>query len=206
MVDINKVPIFTQEVFHFTLPNFEEWKKQIYQIILVEENKNIHGHSTIPEKGCNVMANRTAWNSHQRYPIINDLCKEISSYLKEFIEKEGYDIPDLRVYDCWVNWYEKNQHARPHCHGHFLSVVFFVDVEKSDGKFFFNSNSNAILVKKGEKFSKRSDTVQVDAKDGTVLFFDGSIFHSVSNNLTNNKRVTVAINFSVEYSETREEY
>ena len=35
MVDINKVPIFTQEVFHFTLPNFEEWKKQIYQIILM---------------------------------------------------------------------------------------------------------------------------------------------------------------------------
>ena len=206
MVEINKIPIFTQEVFHFTLPNFEEWKKHINQIVLVEENKNIHTHETTPKEACNVMAKRTAWNSHQRYQILNDLCEEISLHLKKFIKKEGYDIPTLRIKNCWVNWYEKNQHARPHNHGPHLSVIFFVDVEKTDGKLFFYSNDYTVLTKKEETFSNHSNVVQIDAKNGTVLFFDGSISHSVSANTTNNRRVTVAINFVVEYNETRKEY
>lgn len=206
MVDIIKVPIFTQEVFHFTLPNFEEWKKHIYQIVLVEDNKNIHGYETAPEEECNVRAKRTSWNSHQRYSILNDLCKEIASHLKNFIEKEGYDIPELIIKDCWINWYGKNQYAQPHTHGHNLSVVLFVDVEKSNGKFFAYSDNTAVLVKKNETRTNFSNTIQIDAKDGTVLFFDGSIPHSVSPNTTDNKRVTVAVNFQVIYEQERNEY
>ena len=204
--NINRLPIFTQEVFHFTLPNFEEWKKHIHQIVLVEENKNIHKHDTSPEEACNVMAKRTAWNSNHRYHILNDLCEEISSHLKNFFEKEGYDIPELAVNDCWINWYGKNQYAQPHRHGQHVSVVLFVDVEKSNGKFFVYSDNNAVLVKKNETHTNFSNTIQIDAKDGTVLFFDGATRHSVSPNTTDNKRVTVAINFNVFYEQERNEY
>ena len=38
MVKINRLPIFTSEVFSFELPNFEEWQKQIKQIVMVEDN------------------------------------------------------------------------------------------------------------------------------------------------------------------------
>jgi|TARA_R100000482_G_C5128749_1_gene150473 uncharacterized protein (TIGR02466 family) len=205
-MNINKIPIFTQEVFHFTLPNFEEWKKLINQIILVEENKNIHEHDTSPEEACNVMAKRTAWNSHQRYPALNMLCNEIRVYLNKFIEKENYDIPDLDVTDCWINWYKKNQYAQPHKHGGVLSVVLFVDVEKSNSKFFFHSDNNAVFVKKDNVHTNFSNVKELTAKDGTVIFFDGSVFHSVSSNTTDNTRVTVAINFSVNYKSSRNEY
>jgi uncharacterized protein (TIGR02466 family) len=206
MVEINRLPIFTQEVFHFSLPNFKEWKKHINQIVLVEENKNIHTHNTSPEEECNVMAKRTAWNSHQKYQILNDLCNEIKLHLEKFFEKEGYDIPRLQVNNCWINWYKKNQYAHPHIHGQELSVVFFVDVETSDSKLFFHSNNYAVLIKKNEAHTNFSNVVQVDAKDGVVLFFDGSISHSVSSNTTNNNRITVAINFHVSYAKEREEY
>ena len=205
-MNINKIPIFTQEVFHFTLPNFEEWQKLINQIILVEENKNIHEHDTSPEEACNVMAKRTAWNSHQRYPALNMLCNEIRVYLNKFIEKENYDIPDLDVTDCWINWYKKNQYAQPHKHGGVLSVVLFVDVEKSNSKFFFHSDNNAVFVKKDNVHTNFSNVKELTAKDGTVIFFDGSVFHSVSSNTTDNTRVTVAINFSVNYKSSRNEY
>jgi uncharacterized protein (TIGR02466 family) len=206
MVEINRLPIFTQEVFHFTMPNFEKWKKHINQIVLVEENDQIHKHDTSPEEQCNVMARRTAWNSHQRYPILNDLCEEIRLYLKEFIKKEGYDIPDIEVKDCWVNWYKKNQYAQPHVHGHQLSAVLFVDVEKTNSKFFFHANNYAVFVKKNEMRSNFSNLVELNVKDGTVLFFDGSIPHSVSSNITNNNRITVALNFKLSYIEKRERY
>ena len=204
--NINRIPIFTQEVFHFTLPNFEEWKKHINQIIMVEDNKNIHAHDTEPEYACNVIAKRTAWNSHHRYQILDELSKEISSYLEKFIEKEGYDIPKLVVTDCWINWYKKNQYAQPHTHGHHLSVVLFVDVEKTNGKFFFYTDNYTVLAKQTDAHTNFSNTVQVDAKDGTVLFFDGSVRHSVSANTTENRRVTVAINYRVTYNQKREEY
>ena len=204
--NINRIPIFTQEVFHFTIPNFEEWKKQIKQIILVEENKNIHKHDTSPKEACNVMAKRTAWNSHQRYQILNDLCNHIRSYLEKFIEEEGYDIPKLEVNSCWINWYKKNQYAQPHEHGQRLAVIFFVDVEKSNGKLFFYTDNYTILSKKTDTHTNYSNMVQVDAKDGTVLFFDGATRHSVSSNTTNNDRVTVAINFQAVYDQERKEY
>ena len=206
MVEINKVPIFTQEIFYFTLPNFEEWKKQIKEILLVEENKNIHKHNTSPEEACNVMAKRTAWNSHQRYSVLNMLCNEIKEHLNKFIEKENYDVPSLQIADCWINWYKKNQHAQPHKHVSALSVVLFVEVEKSNSKFFFHSNSNFALYKKEDAHTNFSNVKELNVKDGTVLFFDSSLHHSVSQNTTNEKRITVAINYVPEYFEDRNEY
>ena len=205
-MNVNKIPIFTQEVFYFTLSNFEEWKKQINQIILVEENKNIHGHDTTPKQECNVMAKRTAWNSHQRYPVLQSLCDEIKDRIEKFIEKEDYDIPNLEIENCWINWYKKNQYAQPHKHGDVLSVVLFVDVEKSNSKFLFNSNNYAVFVKKNDANTNFSNVKELTARDGTVIFFDGSIFHSVSSNTTDNTRVTIAINFKVNYANERNEY
>ena len=51
-----------------------------------------------------------------------------------------------------------------------------------------------------------NDIVEVKAKNGTVLFFDGSIMHSVSPNLTEKRRVTMAINFKPVYTYERSEY
>ena len=44
---------------------------------------------------------------------------------------------------------------------------------------------------------------QVTAKDGAVIFFDGSLQHSVSANKSQNTRITVAINYDVDYKEER---
>ena len=57
MVDINRSPIFTQEIFYFNLPNFDQWKKQINQIVLVEENKH-HNLNTAPIEITNIMGKK----------------------------------------------------------------------------------------------------------------------------------------------------
>ena len=204
---INKLPIFTQEIFYFELPNFNEWKEQINQIILVEDNKQIHNHNTAPEENCNVMAKRTAWNSHERYSSLNLICEEIEKNIKIFVDKEGYDIPNLKVIDCWLNWYKQNQYAQPHKHGNALSAVLFVNVEKSNSKFFFHSDHSAVFVKKDDVNTSFGNNIkQLNAKDGTVIFFDGSINHSVSSNTTDNTRVTMAINFNVNYLKERKDF
>ena len=50
MTHIDKTTVFTKEVYSFTMPNHEKWSKKIKDIILVENNKELHGHTTIPEE------------------------------------------------------------------------------------------------------------------------------------------------------------
>jgi|TARA_E500000318_G_C3473631_1_gene177511 uncharacterized protein (TIGR02466 family) len=199
MVKINRLPIFTSEVFSFELPNFEEWQKQIKQIVMVEDNA-IHDYSTTPKEQCNVMAKRTAWNSHTRYSVLNLLSEEIKKHIKKFVDEEGYNIPELTIKDCWINWYSKDEHAQPHTHNDCLSVVFFVDVEKTNANLFFHKDDYLVLMKTYDIATNFSHIKQLEAKDGTVIFFDGSMRHSVSANKTENKRITVAINFYVTYN------
>ena len=205
-IQINRLPVFTTEIFSFQLPNFNNWQKEIKQIVLVEDNKEMHDHSSIPKEGCNVMAKRTAWNSHERYTSLKILCNEIADYLHSFVKNEGYDVPIFRVSDCWINWYNKDNYAQPHHHGAVLSVVVFIDVEDTDAKFFFHANNNLVLIKKEEASTNFSNIKHVKVKNGTVVFFDGALRHSVSQNTTDKKRITVAINFTPKYERKRNEY
>ena len=207
MININKLAVFTDEVFYFDMPNFTDWKKQIEQIILIEENNSLRGKDDIPQEECNVKAKRTGFHSHLKYPALHNLCNYMKNILKDFIDKEQYDIPNLIVVDCWINWYEKNQHAIPHAHKPYLSVVFFVDVEDSKASFFFHSDKNFILQKKKNNELNYMNTMKkINVKNGTVVFFDGILPHSVSPNLSNKRRVTVALNFRAIYTEDRNEY
>ena len=47
---------------------------------------------------------------------------------------------------------------------------------------------------------------KIDVKNGSVVFFDGAIPHSVSSNLSDKRRVTVAMNFKAVYNSERNEY
>ena len=202
MTLINKIPVFTQEICYFTLPNFEHFKEQIMQIILVESN-DVHQIKTSPDKECNIKAQRTAWNSHDRYPVVNNICKIVQDYLLEYIADEGYDIPELELINSWINWYGKGESALPHDHGHQLSCVLFVDVEKSNAKFLAHSDRSTVFIKKTDQQTNFSNIKSINATDGTVLFFDGRMMHSVSPNLTNNLRITLAMNYQPIYKNKR---
>mgnify|MGYP003122517856 CR=1 FL=1 len=205
MLNITKTPIFTEEVFSFMLPNFSYWEKHIKEIVSVEDNK-IHQLNTTPEEECNVKAKRTGWNSHIKYPSLNILCNEIKTYIQEFIAQENYDVPNLNVVDCWINWYGKNQHALPHHHYGFLSTVLFIDVEDTNAKFLCHANRNLSLIKKYDSHNNFSNIKEIVPKNGSCIFFDGVLNHSVSSNTTNKKRITLAINFLPYYQDKRKEY
>ena len=199
---INRLPIFTQEIFYYELENLNYWQEKIQHIIVAEET-NL---KTEPSEIFNVFAGRTDWNSHQRYKALNDLGGEIRLSLEKFIKKEGYDIPSLALHECWINWYKKDQYAVPHKHDNFLAVVLFLNVENSDSYFFVHADNNAVLQKKQKNNVTYNNLKQINVKDGTVLFFDGKVMHSVSPNKSNKTRVTVAFNYMPIYDEMRHEH
>tara|TARA_Y100000114_G_scaffold133491_1_gene132952 strand:- start:235 stop:858 length:624 start_codon:yes stop_codon:yes gene_type:complete len=207
MIEITKTPIFTQEIYTFNLPDFKIYEEQIKQIILVESNKAIHGIDTSPDLECNVKAKRTAWNSHKKYNILNQLSSDIAKYVGQIIESENYDVPEIETKNCWINWYGKGQNALPHNHRSTISAVLFVDVEDTDAVLMFHSDQNLVLHKKTDTHTNFSDIKTLKAHNGLVVCFDGSIFHSVTPNLSDHNRVTFAVNYTVHYPEPeRNEY
>ncbi len=202
-IQINRHPIFTTEIFSFELPNFKMWQERIKQIVLVEENSSFN---TKPDNECNIKASRTAWNSHERYAVVKELSIELEKYLQMFIENEGYDVPRLELMNSWINWYKKDQHAMPHDHRNSLAVVVFIDVEDTNAKLCFHADNSIVLIKKQDSSINFSNFKTVNAKNGTVIFFDGSIRHSVTANNSNKNRISAAFNYITRYPERRNEY
>ena len=203
MINIEKHTIFTEDIYSFVMPAHGDWSEKIKNIIIVEDNKEIHQHTTIPKEACNVMGRRTAWDSHLRYPILQSLTKELEKIIQIFIEKENFDAPILRLQECWINWYKKNHHAIPHIHPSHLSLVYFVDVEETGADFLWIKNDSYRLAKKGEKTTTSNNIKSLKIKNGSVLMFNGNLMHAVTPNLSNKTRVTFAANFGVEYTKER---
>jgi uncharacterized protein (TIGR02466 family) len=198
-LEITKHNIFVEEAWSFIMPDHEKWRKEIKNIILVENNKEIHKHTTIPGGDCNIKAKRTAWDSHYRYPSIRSLTSELSNIIKEWIKQENFDAPAIEIKDCWINWYGKNNHAVPHFHGVHLALVYFVDVEDSKADFLFIREDRYELIRKENNETFHNNMKYVKVKNGTVLMFNGALMHSVTPNLSNSTRITFAANYVVDY-------
>ena len=185
------------------MPAHEDWSEKIKNIITVEDNKEIHQHTTIPKEACNVMGRRTAWDSHLRYPILQSLIKELEKIIQIFIEKENFDAPILRLQECWINWLKKNDHVLPHIHPRHLVLVYAVDVEETGADLLWIKSDSYQLANKGEKTTTRNDVKSLKIKNGSVLMFNGNLLHAVTPNLSNKTRVTFIANFEVGYTKER---
>jgi len=205
MFEITKHNIFVEEAWSFTMPDHEKWSKEIKNIILVENNKEIHNHTTVIPP-TNVKAKRTAWDSHFRYPQIRSLTDALADIIEDWIKKENFDAPYIKVHDCWINWYNKNDHAVPHVHGTHLSLVYFVDVEDSGADFLFHKDGRFVLIRKKDSETFRNNLRSVKVKNGTVLMFSGDSMHSVTPNLSDNTRITFAVNYGVSYEKKGGDY
>ena len=206
MINIEKHSIFIEEAYSFMMPNHEHWSKEIKNIILVEENKDIHKHSTVLDEACNVKAKRTPWDSHYRYPAVLSLTKDLIKIVEDFIKKEDFDAPLIKIEECWLNWYNKDNYTTPHNHGVHLSLVYFIDVEDTGAKFLFSKNNCYSLEKKEKNHTRCNNVREVNVKNGTVLMFNGNLTHGVTPNLSDQTRITYAANLVVQYMEKREDY
>ena len=194
-IEVNKQEIFTDYVWSFMMPDHEHWKKEIENIVLVEKNKSIHNFSTENLQDKPVRAHKTAWDSFRRYPAVFNIVKIIAAVIKESIEQEGWEAPNLTAMDGWINWFEKNQFAHQHQHNTLLSAVYYVSSEHSPSEFFFHRDDRFRLRKENEE----SNIKLVKPKEGSVIFFTGCQSHSVSANTSDQTRITLAINYMGDY-------
>ena len=201
-IKVDKQEVFTDYVWSFMMPDHEHWKKEVENIVLVEKNKALHNFSTENFQDRPVRAHKTAWDSFARYPAVFNIIQIIAATIEQSIKQDGWEAPRLRPLDGWINWYEKNQFAYKHVHNCILSAVYYVKSENSPSNFFFHRDDRFRLRREKED----SNTKLVKPKEGSVIFFTGCQWHSVSANTSDETRITLATNFQGEYTENWDPY
>lgn len=127
----------------------------------------------------------------------NLVLKHISNYL----ENGKYGIEMLHG---WINENNKGDFNVMHSHpGTDISAVYYVTLPKNEKNFirFYRPGLDLFLYNEfNHKLKHSSNTTYFDleVKENNLIIFPGFLFHEVPINNTDEKRITVAMNFKCE--------
>ena len=123
----------------------------------------------------------------------------IIEVLSEVIDE---DIPyGFSVDEVWKNTYHRYYHQETHDHrGYEISFVIFLnDSQENDAKFYFVNERNRLTAELWEDISSMMpDSIPIEGKKGDIVFFPSHMLHGVSPHKSDNPRVTVSGNITIE--------
>ena len=124
----------------------------------------------------------------------------IIEVLSEVIDE---DIPyGFTVDEVWKNTYHRYYHQEQHDHQGFeLSFVIFMnDYQENDAKFYFVNERNRLTTELWKDVcSLMPDSIPIEGKKGDIVFFPSHMLHGVSPHQSDNPRVTISGNISIDH-------
>jgi len=95
--------------------------------------------------------------------------------------------------ESWVNYQSKYQYQNVHAHtGSIVSTCYYIQATTEDGDFIAYPPRNELSMWVG---TEGLETVSYKPRTGLVLAFPSSMDHSVSQNLTDNIRISISCNY-----------
>ena len=201
MSDIKVRNLFSVPIFHYKLENYKETNKELLNYIL-ELQKN--------DKTGNTHSNKGGWHS-QNFDIVNqgppiNFLNKIKDYLKHIISNEfGWKyVPNKqRIVAMWAIINKKNSFNVMHNHQNcYFSSAYYVKKPKSSGDitFFDPKEAKTYRFPKIEKYTEYSaEAITIKPEEGDLLIFPSYLYHSVSENLSEDDRVVVSFNVDIDY-------
>lgn len=139
---------------------------------------------------------------------VNNLIEAVKQHVMTFVEQQG-DIPPgigFDDIDFWFNIAEPGDFQENHVHpGFHCSAVYYVHTPEQSGHIVFNSpdwNSRLPLpLEPGprEGFAMTNYSMP-QPQAGQLLIFNSSLEHLVTQNLSKQDRISIAINFRLAYT------
>jgi uncharacterized protein (TIGR02466 family) len=144
------------------------------------------------------------------YNFTDNLNEEDSIYLEKLFKDEAelflnelypHKI-DLILSKSWINSTKKYEFQTPHEHsGNTVIAVYYINTNENSGDLLLHDPRGAIDFipsiekdSKGNKLSGRS-FVRVKPKTGDLILFPSYLVHSVEPNMTDDIRISLAMNF-----------
>lgn len=186
----------------------------IYEDILTEfKNNNRYLESKAYEIQQEFTNISTTWNCDtyntlsqdnidiNKDPIIKDLICLCKEKVIDFASEYGIikSVEDLECIDTWFNIAEYGNYQEYHIHPKSdFSIVYYVKTEESCGNIIFqnkDSLTDMFPLDTDELTYASYKTCFYTPRDSLILIFRSNLPHMVEKNLSNNDRISIAMNF-----------
>jgi len=132
--------------------------------------------------------------------ILNcDECLDLKNYICKWVNKFhkncGFEN-NIKLLNSWFTINRKYSFHELHSHqGSVWSGVYYVQCKDDDAKINFMNQTLMNFEWKVFPERKKQQVFYFSLKTGNLLIFPSYLFHSVSQQLTNNERINIAFNF-----------
>ena len=200
MSDYKIYKLFPSPIFQYKINKFTEINSELKNYIFNLKKKDEKG-----QKRSNV----GGWHS-PFFDLENDdtpkkFVKIIQKFLEKVITNEmgwEYVIDKVKIIGMWSIINKKNSFNTKHNHPNsYLSAAYYVKVPKNSGNihFYDPKEQKNIRFPKTKKFTEISAVVSsVEPEEGDLLLFPSYLYHSVSENLSDNYRIIISFNVDIE--------
>tara|TARA_R110000803_G_scaffold50259_1_gene104365 strand:- start:463 stop:1071 length:609 start_codon:yes stop_codon:yes gene_type:complete len=144
------------------------------------------------------------YNTFSTHPVHSDeKFKDINNFIfsevTDFSKKIGHGHFGVACAESWFNIYDKYDYQENHDHvGYDISAVYFLQGSDKTGTLNFK---NPAPSKRSNLFNPENQytfsTMCIKPQPGLLVIFNSNLMHSVSQNLSNEKRISLAYNFKL---------
>ena len=132
---------------------------------------------------------------------LSEFYEELLLYAKRYLLSTG-GLFGKFYKSSWITRYKKGDYAQQHCHGTAtVSVAYYLATNSEDGDFYF-SNSSPEKVTLGTEH--KSNMFRIPPTERKLILFPGWLEHGVERNNTDNLRMCLSANLTLDYSDLSE--
>jgi len=107
-----------------------------------------------------------------------------------------YADSNIYMFESWINYQRKHQHQRQHSHqGTRISAVYYLKSNGEDGSLTFHPPSISMEVADPSCDEWNYSMVKYPPVQGRLFVFPSWAPHSVGDNMTDDTRISIAMNF-----------
>ena len=191
-IDLYSIPVFAEP-----LETHNQVQEDFTNIIQDDSNFNKY-----PSWYCNVDTTFGLPDSN-KLPFHNFIKGAVAG-LNTYLKKLGVDCSVSYGVECWLNRYSKNQHQELHNHAgeSVISCAYMLKLPPNSGRFvfyrntydFFHGSSLPSLSTEPFRYNNR---ITPPLREGDIVFFPSVLEHYVTVNESDETRVTISANFTV---------
>ena len=199
MQNRNVLKLFPQPLIHY---KFEDYKEQ--NIELEKYIKNLYEKDSDGLQRSNI----DGWHSpdfslKEKDTAAYKFFTSLRKYLIDVFKILGwqYDPNKIIMTNMWAIINKKNNFNLPHIHPNcYLSAAYYVKTHDGCGKIKFTnpnlaSRQRSPLIENKTDFNQNG--IEIDPKEGDLLFFPAYLTHEVLRNNSNEERIVISFNIDI---------
>jgi uncharacterized protein (TIGR02466 family) len=193
------MPDTLSELQYFSCPMYMVLKKEFLQQVREVSNKYL------PNDGFNKPATKMS-NNYSHEVDLQDFSQYVSQTAWNILASQGYAMDSLVTYftEMWTQEHNYMSSMETHIHGYGsqVSAFYFLDVPKDGCSFVIHDPRPAKVIigmppKDDKKITAASNQILFTPEEGTLIFINSWMPHSLTRSMSNESMRFVHMNLSV---------